>query len=291
MATVSPMTRVVRWLSPRLRRRRAVVSRLSTHDLTACSTTRAQLKLHLADPTSYDLGIAIGELARRGIDARPSPEELLDLLTSADDPRYYRGVLLFEAAYPDYAHPPGDGWSNGDPPEAWRAGGADSSARPRITTHCNGPAGRNGPPDSTRPSAARPAVECWSVIRLGSRNERRQPRTYRPGAASRPVDAGIRQPRRGRVSAPARRSRGHALEVRLRLREHPLPASQSSQLPPGVHPIADFVFGEGDSLSGIFVYEKDGILSGLEVYGSAGDAPKSLPRPEELRPFAGSTAG
>jgi hypothetical protein len=55
--------------------------------------------------------------------------------------------------------------------------------------------------------------------------------------------------------------------------------------PPGVHPIAHFVFGGEESLSGIFVYEKDGILSGLEVYGLPGDAPKSLPEPEELRPF------
>ena len=53
----------------------------------------------------------------------------------------------------------------------------------------------------------------------------------------------------------------------------------------GVHPIADFVFGEEDTLSGIFVYENDGILSGLEVYGLAGEAPKSLPEPEALRPF------
>ena len=60
--------------------------------------------------------------------------------------------------------------------------------------------------------------------------------------------------------------------------------------PPGVHPIADFVFGEGDTLSGIFVYEKDGILSGLEVYGLPGDAPKSLPEPEALRPFGDSAA-
>jgi hypothetical protein len=56
--------------------------------------------------------------------------------------------------------------------------------------------------------------------------------------------------------------------------------------PPGAHPIAEFVFGEKDAPSGIFVFEKDGILSGLEVYGLAGDAPKSLPNPEELRPFA-----
>jgi hypothetical protein len=55
--------------------------------------------------------------------------------------------------------------------------------------------------------------------------------------------------------------------------------------PPGVHIIADFVFGDEDTLSGIFVFEKDGILSGLEVYGLSGDAPKTLPEPEVLRSF------
>jgi len=55
--------------------------------------------------------------------------------------------------------------------------------------------------------------------------------------------------------------------------------------PLGIHPIAQFVFGEGDRLSGIFLYEKDEILSGIEVYGLAGDAPKLLPEPEELRAF------
>src|SRR4051794_40629861 len=49
------------------------------------------------------------------------------------------------------------------------------------------------------------------------------------------------------------------------------------EAPPGVHPIADFLFGEDESLCGVFVYEKDGILSGLEVCGYAGDAPKVLP--------------
>jgi hypothetical protein len=56
--------------------------------------------------------------------------------------------------------------------------------------------------------------------------------------------------------------------------------------PPGVHLLADFLFGDDRNLSGIFVYEKDGILSGLEVYGLSCDAPKSLPEPEELRPLA-----
>ena len=55
--------------------------------------------------------------------------------------------------------------------------------------------------------------------------------------------------------------------------------------PPGVNPIADFVFGENDNVSGIFIYEKEGILSGLEVYGFACEAPRSLPDPDALRPF------
>jgi hypothetical protein len=72
--------------------------------------------------------------------------------------------------------------------------------------------------------------------------------------------------------------------INFRIRGMPTP-------PPGVHPIADFVFGEQDSLSGIFVFEKDGVLSGLEVYGLAGDAPKLLPEPESLRSFDAGPAG
>src|SRR4051794_24557679 len=36
--------------------------------------------------------------------------------------------------------------------------------------------------------------------------------------------------------------------------------------PPGVHILADFVFGNDENLRGIFIFEKAGILSGLEVY-------------------------
>lgn len=49
--------------------------------------------------------------------------------------------------------------------------------------------------------------------------------------------------------------------------------------------LADFVFDTGDNLSGIFVFQKSGVLAGLEVYGLAGEAPKSLPLPESLCPF------
>jgi hypothetical protein len=52
--------------------------------------------------------------------------------------------------------------------------------------------------------------------------------------------------------------------------------------------LADFIFGADQNLSGIFVFQRDGFLSGLEVYGLAGDAPTSLPVPNELRPFEGA---
>lgn len=54
----------------------------------------------------------------------------------------------------------------------------------------------------------------------------------------------------------------------------------------GLHILADFVFGTDADLSGIFVFEKSGVLAGLEVYGLATEAPKTLPLPAALRPFA-----
>jgi hypothetical protein len=53
---------------------------------------------------------------------------------------------------------------------------------------------------------------------------------------------------------------------------------------PGVHILGDFLMGE-DRSSGAFIFECGGLLSGLEVYGLAGDAPRVLPRAEDLRPF------
>jgi hypothetical protein len=51
------------------------------------------------------------------------------------------------------------------------------------------------------------------------------------------------------------------------------------------HPIADFIFGTEKDLSGIFIFEMGGVLAGLEVYGLAGDAPKTLPLFDSLKPF------
>jgi hypothetical protein len=52
-----------------------------------------------------------------------------------------------------------------------------------------------------------------------------------------------------------------------------------------MHIVADFVFGPDREPNGIFLFEKGGLLAGLEVYGLAAGAPKSLPHPSELRPI------
>lgn len=54
----------------------------------------------------------------------------------------------------------------------------------------------------------------------------------------------------------------------------------------GLNILADFVFGTDNDLSGIFVFEKNGVLAGLEVYGLAGDAPKTLPSSGSLKPLS-----
>lgn len=60
----------------------------------------------------------------------------------------------------------------------------------------------------------------------------------------------------------------------------------------GMMPIADFLFGNDATLNGIFVYTQDGVLAGVEVYGLATEASKTLPTPEELRPLEqGSATG
>jgi hypothetical protein len=55
--------------------------------------------------------------------------------------------------------------------------------------------------------------------------------------------------------------------------------------PPGVNILGDFIFGPDDAPTGIFIFESAGLLSGIEVYGLAGDAPRELPREDALRPL------
>lgn len=55
----------------------------------------------------------------------------------------------------------------------------------------------------------------------------------------------------------------------------------------GLRIIGDFLFGEDAALCGAFVFEREGRLAGLEVYAlTAADVPRTLPHPDDLRPFA-----
>ena len=56
--------------------------------------------------------------------------------------------------------------------------------------------------------------------------------------------------------------------------------------PPGVHILGDYVFGTEANLAGVFIFSSNSILSGVEVYGLASDAPNVLPEPDVLRSFA-----
>lgn len=67
--------------------------------------------------------------------------------------------------------------------------------------------------------------------------------------------------------------------INLEIDGYPPPAG-------GLRIIGDYLFGEGDSVQGAFVFEQGGVLSGLEVCGYGTDAPVRLPRPRDLRPWA-----
>lgn len=66
--------------------------------------------------------------------------------------------------------------------------------------------------------------------------------------------------------------------INFQIQEQPLP-------PPGVHILGDYVVGDGNEVSGVFIFESGGLLSGIEFYSVGGDALQVLPGIEELRPL------
>jgi hypothetical protein len=58
-----------------------------------------------------------------------------------------------------------------------------------------------------------------------------------------------------------------------------------AEAPPGAQILGEFRLNDGAYPSGIFIYASGGLLKGIDVYGLAGDAPRVLPRPEDLSPF------
>lgn len=63
------------------------------------------------------------------------------------------------------------------------------------------------------------------------------------------------------------------------------------EAPPEVNILGDYMVGDGDAMFGIFIFQSEGVLSGVEVYGLAADPPHVLPEPEELRPADFQTLG
>jgi hypothetical protein len=91
-----------------LKRQRQRVAKLSTEELRQITT----------NPASRDMGFAIMELDRRGVEPPlPSLESLSALLTSQDSNRRGLGMSMLFALYPSIKQ---TGWSNMDPPEVWR---------------------------------------------------------------------------------------------------------------------------------------------------------------------------
>jgi len=66
--------------------------------------------------------------------------------------------------------------------------------------------------------------------------------------------------------------------INFKIKGHP-------EAQPGVNILGDFVAGDDEKLSGVFIFESGGLLSGIEVYGLTGDAPTALPTMDELRPW------
>ena len=66
--------------------------------------------------------------------------------------------------------------------------------------------------------------------------------------------------------------------IHFEVADHPYPTG-------GLHVLGDFLYGSETDLSGVFIFERNGVLAGIELYGLAGDAPRTLPEPGSLRPF------
>lgn len=66
--------------------------------------------------------------------------------------------------------------------------------------------------------------------------------------------------------------------INFQIQGKPLP-------PPEVNILGDYVVGEGNDISGAFIFESGGLLSGIEFYSLGGDALQALPKIDELRPF------
>lgn len=64
--------------------------------------------------------------------------------------------------------------------------------------------------------------------------------------------------------------------IDFQIEGHPVPTG-------GMNLIGDFLFGPEDDPGGVFIFEQDGLLGGIEVLGYGEETITTLPDPTELR--------
>jgi hypothetical protein len=78
-----------------------------------------QLREIMRTPTHTDSQFALAELMRRGVDARPTKDQLFGMLTSGNSVLCGHAMANLQIFYPELVVP--DGASNLDPPELWQS--------------------------------------------------------------------------------------------------------------------------------------------------------------------------
>ncbi len=78
-----------------------------------------QLCVLMRTPSHPDSQLALVELMQRGVDVRPTKEQLFDLLTSGNPRLCMDAMTNLEMFYPEFPIP--EGASNLDAPEIWRS--------------------------------------------------------------------------------------------------------------------------------------------------------------------------
>jgi hypothetical protein len=98
----------------------AARERVRTHLRDMSEISPDQLRRMVRDPIWPDAGFAAAELARRGIDERPSIESLFALLTAPDSQQRALGMSLLSSFFPEVGQRMLAGWSSSDSPKLWR---------------------------------------------------------------------------------------------------------------------------------------------------------------------------
>jgi hypothetical protein len=100
---------LIRGSGERRRRIQARVGALATE----------QLREIMRTPTHPDSQFALAELMRRGVDTRPSKEQLFGMLTSGNPTVCGHAMANLQVFYPELSLP--DESSNLDPPDLWQS--------------------------------------------------------------------------------------------------------------------------------------------------------------------------